>query len=917
MVYRGVKGSPLTNTEVDTNFQNLDTYKAPIDEPTFTTSATVQGQLTAVAGSGALIASNGGGTGQTSILMLRAGAAVDQGRWELLTGSDGAFSLRTINDAYSANATILKATRAASGYGIGYVQISGAGNRTLIGSGTDDGVNALQVTGNIESDSKLILSGSGSGAELGSTSAANTPVIDFHSSGNNIDYDARIAGSSGSATVGAGNLTYYAGGNYWNTVNGTVMLLNGSGRLMIGTTTDDGSNLLQVNGGAALYNGGFAATSFGGYAPIRLRSAGGTQASPTALGTATQIGGMNLSGYDGSAYTDVATISAYTEEAFTTSAHGTQLRFFTTKAGTTAQKEAMRLTGANRLLVNQTSDDGVRTVQVTGGIANTNTTDANPGILLTGLSGFSAGMHLLNSTASTGRKWSVYSANSGAFTIGDETSSTARVTIDSAGLFTFTGNTTVTGTSTVTGATNINGLLTANAGLTTYGLMTVNGGAIELGQTSSANTPFIDFHSSGNNIDYDSRIIASGGSATMGNGTLTLQAGGGVVMNVSGSNATLKTSQSFAALFFSANNAAYVPHMRANSTNSCFEWVNSANSAVNMTLSDSGGLTLRSGLTVNSTLNVNGGLLQMTSGGYYGYISANPSGWIGFINSANNQWNLYIYDGGDIAARGVVRAGGSGGAYLNTDGNINGTAWGGWLSNAFLWRSGGTMTGTINCGVATNQTAGALHINTDWGTSWNNWTGTANAAVQMDCPSSGSAYYGLRFTHWGDKHLAALGAYEDPGNGAAHMVFLVGTDTAPGFWFNSGGNGTYATSWTLGSDYRIKKDVVTVDPEETLTKVLKLRPVEFGRIEEHHGDKRWPGYIAHEVQELFPLAVHGTKDAMRPKMDGEPGEMEIDPQSVDYIAMSSYYVAAIQALSAKLDKALSRIDELESKLAGN
>lgn len=53
---------------------------------------------------------------------------------------------------------------------------------------------------------------SNAGFEVGSVSAANTPYIDFHSSGNNIDYDARIMASSGSASVGAGALSFYAGG---------------------------------------------------------------------------------------------------------------------------------------------------------------------------------------------------------------------------------------------------------------------------------------------------------------------------------------------------------------------------------------------------------------------------------------------------------------------------------------------------------------------------------------------------------------------------------------------------------------------------------------------------------------------------------------------------------------------------------
>ena len=50
------------------------------------------------------------------------------------------------------------------------------------------------------------------------------------------------------------------------------------------------------------------------------------------------------------------------------------------------------------------------------------------------------------------------------------------------------------------------------------------GAAFELGATNASNLPFIDFHSSGNGNDYDSRIIASGGGAPAGIGDLQLRA---------------------------------------------------------------------------------------------------------------------------------------------------------------------------------------------------------------------------------------------------------------------------------------------------------------------------------------------------------------------------------------------------------
>lgn len=52
-------------------------------------------------------------------------------------------------------------------------------------------------------------------------------------------------------------------------------------------------------------------------------------------------------------------------------------------------------------------------------------------------------------------------------------------------------------------------------------------GSLELGagnliNPGTAQTPYIDFHTSANALDYDARIVASGGSASMGNGVLTM-----------------------------------------------------------------------------------------------------------------------------------------------------------------------------------------------------------------------------------------------------------------------------------------------------------------------------------------------------------------------------------------------------------
>lgn len=77
-------------------------------------------------------------------------------------------------------------------------------------------------------------------------------------------------------------------------------------------------------------------------------------------------------------------------------------------------------------------------------------------------------------------------------------------------------------------------LFSAGANITGGNLTiaTAGNGSIEMGRVDgTSSTPFIDLHSSGNNTDYDVRILASGGNASVGQGTLAITAGGGLTLN--------------------------------------------------------------------------------------------------------------------------------------------------------------------------------------------------------------------------------------------------------------------------------------------------------------------------------------------------------------------------------------------------
>ncbi|MCA7953331.1 phage tail protein [Burkholderia seminalis] len=103
-------------------------------------SALIQsnGPIKAASSVGALVASNGSGAGQTSIILRREGGATDQRQWELLHDAGGGFGIRTVNDAYSASQNVLTVSRSA-GYAAGNMYLMPNGGRVLIGGAADDG----------------------------------------------------------------------------------------------------------------------------------------------------------------------------------------------------------------------------------------------------------------------------------------------------------------------------------------------------------------------------------------------------------------------------------------------------------------------------------------------------------------------------------------------------------------------------------------------------------------------------------------------------------------------------------------------------------------------------------------------------------------------------------------------------------
>jgi hypothetical protein len=117
-----------------------------------------------------------------------------------------------------------------------------------------------------------------------------------------------------------------------------------------------------------------------------------------------------------------------------------------------------------------------------------------------------------------------------------------------------------------------------------------------------------------------------------------------------------------------------------------------------------------------------------------------------------------------------------------------------------------------------------------------------------------------------------------------HQVFVNGNGIV-GMISTNGLLTNYATS----SDYRLKSNVVPI--LNGVEQVMKMRPVNFDWNSGGNGH----GFIAHELQEYFPDAVAGEKDALHP--NGTPKY-----QGVDSSMLVPWLCAAIQELHSRLQQ---------------
>lgn len=104
------------------------------------------------------------------------------------------------------------------------------------------------------------------------------------------------------------------------------------------------------------------------------------------------------------------------------------------------------------------------------------------------------------------------------------------------------------------------------------------------------------------------------------------------------------------------------------------------------------------------------------------------------------------------------------------------------------------------------------------------------------------------------------------------------------------------TSYLTTSDYRLKSNVTNI--YDALARLKQLKPRRFSFIAEPN--REIDGFIAHEVQDVVPEAVFGSKDAV-------DEQSNIIPQTIDPSRLIPLLVASVLELTARIETLEARV----------
>jgi len=146
--------------------------------------------------------------------------------------------------------------------------------------------------------------------------------------------------------------------------------------------------------------------------------------------------------------------------------------------------------------------------------------------------------------------------------------------------------------------------------------------------------------------------------------------------------------------------------------------------------------------------------------------------------------------------------------------------------------------------------------------------------------------------------------YTDPADVYHRIITLNGVGQGI-FWFGADGRGQAQNAWVVNSDERLKEDIQRIN--NPLDKMKLIKGATWTRRD---GGLKGMGFIAQDVQQVFPFAVIETNEER--VMDDETTVKNV--LSLDLSAVSSaLHHEAILALMEKIDDLSARLEKLESR----
>jgi len=233
--------------------------------------------------------------------------------------------------------------------------------------------------------------------------------------------------------------------------------------------------------------------------------------------------------------------------------------------------------------------------------------------------------------------------------------------------------------------------------------------------------------------------------------------------------------------------------------------------------------------------------------------------------------------------------------------------------------SGGTNTqfGAIY-GVSNGSNSGELTFETrNSGSSAERMRITSSGNVLVATSSGISSSAGKLQIVGGSSTANGMGI-KAAASGTAYLAGFYNTSAGVvGFISTNGSSTTYATS----SDYRLKENVVDLD--NGIDRLKQIPVHRFNFIADP--DKTVDGFIAHEVQDVIPEAITGTKDGMTTEeYEVSPAVLDEEGNVVTEAVMGTREVPEYQGidqsklvplLTAALQEAVAKIEDLESRLS--